>query len=132
VSFPLSEEVGNAIIDYLKYGRPESKEPLMFLTATAPYCQLSKSSLNRAITECMEKADISYEERKRGLHSLRNSLATHLLSEREPLPVIAEILGHSTTESTRYYLRVDFKQLKQCALEVPGVPASFYKNLYTL
>ncbi len=132
VSFPLSEEVGKAIIDYLKYGRPESKEPLMFLTATAPYCQLSKSSLNRAITECMEKADISYEERKRGLHSLRNSLATHLLSEREPLPVIAEILGHSTTESTRYYLRVDFKQLKQCALEVPGVTASFYKNLYTL
>ncbi len=80
----------------------------------------------------MEKADISYEERKRGLHSLRNILATHLLSERAPLPVIAEILGHSTTESTRYYLRVDFKQLKQCALDVPGVPASFYKNLYTL
>lgn len=132
VSFPLSEEVGNAIIDYLKFGRPESEEPLVFLTATAPYCQLSKTALNRTITQCMEKADISYEERKRGLHSLRNSLATHLLSEREPLPVIAEILGHSTTESTRYYLRVDFKQLKQCALDVPGVPASFYKNLYTL
>jgi len=132
VSFPLSEEVGNAIIDYLKFGRPESNEPLIFLTATAPYCQLSKTALNRTITECMEKADISYDERKRGLHSLRNSLATHLLSEREPLPVIAEILGHSTTESTRYYLRVDFKQLKQCALEVPGVTASFYKNLYTL
>jgi len=132
VSFPLSEEVGNAIIDYLKFGRPESKEPLVFLTATAPYCRLSNAALNRTITECMEKSDISYEERKRGLHSLRNSLATHLLSEKEPLPVIAEILGHSTTESTRYYLRVDFKQLKQCALEVPHVPASFYKNLYTL
>ena len=76
----------------------------MFLTATAPYCQLSKSSCEQqAITECMEKADISYEERKRGCTVLRNSLATNLLSEREPLPVIAEILGHhSTTESTRY------------------------------
>jgi site-specific recombinase XerD len=132
VSFPLSEEVGNAIIDYLKFGRPESEEPLVFLTATAPYCQLSKTALNRTITECMEKADISYEERKRGLHSLRNSLATHLLSEKEPLPVIAEILGHSSTESTKYYLRVDFKQLKQCALDVPCVPASFYENLYAL
>lgn len=132
VSFPLSEEVGNAIIDYLKFGRPESNEPLVFLTATAPYCQLSKAGLNRTITECMEKADISYEERKRGLHSLRNSLATHLLSEKEPLPIISEILGHSTTESTKYYLRVDFKQLKQCALDVPCVPASFYENLYAL
>jgi integrase/recombinase XerD len=132
VSFPLSEEVGNAIIDYLKFGRPQSDEPLVFLTATAPYCQLSKAGLNRTITECMDKADISYEERKRGLHSLRNSLATHLLSEKEPLPVIAEILGHGTTESTKYYLRVDFKQLKQCALEVPFVTASFYENLYAL
>jgi integrase/recombinase XerD len=132
VSFPLSEEIGNAIIDYLKFGRPESNEPLVFLTATAPYCQLSKAGLNRTITECMEKADISYEERKRGLHSLRNSLATHLLSEKEPLPVISEILGHSTTESTKCYLRVDFKQLKQFALDVPCVPASFYENLYAL
>lgn len=132
VSFPLSEEVGNAIIDYLKFGRPKSDDPLVFLTATAPYCQLSISSLTRTITECMEKADISYEERKRGLHSLRNSLATHLLSEKVPLPVISEILGHGSTESTKYYLRVDFKQLKQCALDVPCVPASFYENLYAL
>lgn len=130
VEFPLSEEVGNAIIDYLKFSRPKINEPYVFLTVTAPHHQLSKTGLNRIITECMEKADISFEERKKGSHILRHSLATNLLAEKEPLPVISEILGHSSTESTKCYLRVDFIQLKQCALEVSCVPSSFYKNLY--
>jgi site-specific recombinase XerC len=78
----------------------------------------------------MRQADIGYEERKHGPHALRHSLATNLLRSNEPMPVISEILGHSSTESTMCYLRVDFNQLKQCALEVPCVPSSFYENLY--
>jgi site-specific recombinase XerC len=78
----------------------------------------------------MRLADIGFEERKHGPHALRHSLASNLLSLNEPMPVISEILGHSNTESTMCYLRVDFMQLKQCALEVPCVPSSFYENLY--
>jgi integrase/recombinase XerD len=125
---PLSEEIGNAIIEYLKFGRPNINEPYIFLTAGAPYGKLT--TMNNAIVEHMRKADIGFEERKHGPHALRHSLASNLLGLNESMPVISEILGHSTTKATMYYLRVDFKQLQQCTLEVPCVPASFYDHLY--
>jgi len=130
VVLPLSEEVGNAIIEYLKFGRPDINEPYVFITAIAPYGKLTSAGMHRTITNYMRQADIGYEERKHGPHALRHSLATNLLSLNETVPVISEILGHSSTESTMCYLRVDFNQLKQCALEVSCVPSSFYENLY--
>ena len=130
VELPLSEEVGNAIIAYLKFGRPDINEPYVFITANAPYGKLTGAGMCRTITDYMRQADIGFQERKHGPHALRHSLASNLLSLNEPMPVISEILGHSCTESTMCYLRVDFNQLKQCALEVPCVPSSFYTNLY--
>jgi hypothetical protein len=44
------------------------------------------------------------------------------------LPVIAEVLGHQSTESTRYYLRIDLKSMQQCILEVPAVASDFYEQ----
>lgn len=130
IELPLSEEVGNAIIDYLRFGRPDIDIPYIFIRANAPYGQLSTAGMSRTITDYMRQADIGYQERKHGSHALRHSLATNLLRSNEPLPVISEILGHSSTESTMCYLRVDFNQLKQCILDVPCVPTSFYDNLY--
>ena len=130
VVLPLLEEVGNAIIEYLKFGRPDVNEPYVFITAMAPYGKITGAGINRMITDYMRLADIGFQERKHGTHALRHSLASNLLSLNEPLPVISEILGHSSTESTMCYLRVDFTQLKQCTLEVPCVPSSFYANLY--
>lgn len=127
---PLSEEVGNAIIAYLKFGRPDIDIPYVFIRVNAPYGPLSTSGMNITIRDYMRLADIGYQERKHGPHALRHSLASNLLRSNEPIPVISEILGHSSTESTMCYLRVDFNQLKQCALEVPCVPGSFYNNLY--
>jgi integrase/recombinase XerD len=130
IKFPLSEEVGSAIIDYLQFGRLDVNEPYIFLSAAAPYGKLSNAILFRVIGKSLQQAGIDTMERKRGPHSLRHSLATNLLGLNEPLPVISEILGHSSTASTMFYLRVDFKQLQQCALDVPCVPSSFYENLY--
>lgn len=130
IELPLSEEVGKAIIDYLKFGRPDIDIPFVFIRVNAPYGPLSTAGMNRTITDYMRQADIGFEERKHGPHALRHSLASNLLRSNEPMPVISEILGHSNTESTMCYLRVDFNQLKQCALDVPFVPSSFYDNLY--
>jgi site-specific recombinase XerD len=130
VELPLSEEVGNAIIDYLKFGRPDINEPYVFITAIAPYGKLTGGGMCRVITDYMRQADIGFQERRHGPHALRHSLASNLLGLNEPMPVISEILGHVSTESTMIYLRVDFNQLKQCTLEVPHVPSTFYDHLY--
>lgn len=131
IELPLSEEVGNAIIDYLKFGRPVIDEPYIFITAQAPYEKITNpTSLTDAVSRHMKKAGIGVQDRKHGAHCLRHSLASNLLALNQPMPVISEVLGHSKTSSTLVYLRVDFQQLKQCALDVPCVPSTFYENLY--
>ena len=65
-------------------------------------------------------AGIELNGRKHGLHSMRHSLASHLLQHNTPYPVISGILGHKNTETTQHYLRIDIQQLRRVALEVPN------------
>jgi len=58
---------------------------------------------------------------KRGLHSLRHTLATRLLEKETPLPTIAEILGHTSLESTRIYAKADVEALRGVALNLDEV-----------
>lgn len=131
LSLPLSEEVGCAIIDYIKHGRPQIDLPYIFISATAPYKEITRSLLAYNISKWIKRAGINYSNRKRGPHALRHSLATNLMNINTPLPVISEILGHSTTKSTTTYIRVSYEQLRQCALDVPFVSSIFYENLYS-
>ncbi len=129
IELPLLSEIGEAIIDYLKYGRPSSQLPFIFLHVTFPYDRLNRSTLHSIVCLYLRRANIHYEnERKHGPHALRHSLAGVLLEKKTPLPVISEVLGHKNTESTRFYLRIDMNSLRQCALEVPPVSPSFYEG----
>jgi site-specific recombinase XerD len=55
-------------------------------------------------------------DKKKGMQSLRHTLASRLLQEDTPLPVIADILGHIRSDSTAVYLKVDVNKLRECAL----------------
>lgn len=126
---PLISEIGDAIIDYLKYGRPISNLPYVFLNQIAPFDQMTNINLSTSVSNYLQQAGIKINERKHGTHVLRHSLVQILLNEKTPLPVITEILGHKDTSSTMYYLRIDIDSLRQCALDVPSVGSSFYKSV---
>jgi site-specific recombinase XerD len=128
VILPLLPEIGNAIIDYLKYGRPESNDSYCFLQLVGPYKAICSNDVGRIVQSQMQRAGINTKNRKHGPHALRHSFATNMLQNKTLLPVISEALGHSHTDSTMHYLRIDNDQLRQCALEVPLVPASFYNQ----
>jgi len=130
IVLPLSEEIGNAIIEYIRYVRPNIDVPYIFITNRAPYKTLGINTLGVNVSNYMRAAKIDSTGRKHGTHSLRHSLASNLLKMNESLPVISQILGHKNTNSTMTYLRVDTEQLRQCALDVPFVPSAFYTNLY--
>lgn len=123
VELPLLQEVGNAIIDYLKYGRHQSELPFIFLRQIPPYDNMDDNNLNGIVKKYMNRSGIKYDERRHGPHALRHSLATNLLEKETPLPVISGVLGHTRSQSTMYYLRVDVKSLRKCALEVSPVNA---------
>jgi len=129
IELPLLTEVGEAIIDYLKYGRPKSELQYIFLHVVSPYDRLNRSTLHSIVCLYLQMAGIQYaEKRKHGPHALRHCLAGVLLENKVPIPVISEVLGHKNTESTRYYLKIDINALRQCTLEVPKVPYSFYEG----
>ena len=124
---PILPDVGNAIIDYLKYGRPESTEPYVLLTARPPYGQFTTSNVvTHVVQRAMIKAGVKTKNRRFGPHSLRHSLGFRMLEESTALPVISEVLGHQSSESTKYYLRIDLTSMQQCMLDVPKVSTDFY------
>ncbi len=126
IELPLLSGIGNAIIDYLKYTRPESKEPFVFLRVKAPFSRLYGSAITAMVHNSLVHAGINIENRRHGAHALRHSLAGILLGQKTTLPVISEVLGHGNIESTKYYLRIDLANLKQCTLEVSPVSQAFY------
>jgi len=120
VHLPLLPDIGWAIIEYLKNGRPKVDSPYVFLRHLAPLEPFSdEDRLNQIIAKYMRIARIPISpHKKRGMHSLRHTLASRLLAEHTPLPIISDILGHASTESTATYLKVDVDQLRQCALDL--------------
>ena len=120
VELPLSEEVKFALLDYLKNVRPSSPNPHVFLRHRPPHIPYSeKVNFASKVTEYFQKAGINTEGKHHGLHSMRFSLATNLLSDDVQINDIASILGHKTIESTKDYAWADLKHLKMAALEVP-------------
>lgn len=114
---PLTSEVGWAVIDHLKYGRPKIESPYLFVKHMAPFGPFSEDDhLSQLIKRYMELGHIPTLKKKRGMHSLRHTMASMLLEKDTPLPVISDILGHIDTDSTAIYLKVDIKKLKECAL----------------
>ena len=117
LSLPLTSETGWAVIGYLKYGRPKIDSPYLFLKHMAPFGPFSEANhLNQLIKRYMELAHIPTLKKRRGMHSLRHTLASRLLENDTPLATISDILGHVSIESTAVYLKVDIKKLKECAL----------------
>jgi site-specific recombinase XerD len=116
---PLTDEVGEALIDYLKSGRPQTTHREVFLKMNPPFDPFDEDNhLYHIVTYWRRLAGITFRSpQKRGLNSLRHTLATRLLEKGTPLPTIAQILGHTSLESTRIYAKVEVEALRGVALD---------------
>ena len=126
VVLPLPAEVGEAIIDYIKYARPVAESRFVFLYNKYPNASISSNTVSVLVSTAIRKSGIDVGERRHGSHALRHTLAGLLLKNKTSLPVISELLGHTSIQSSMCYLRIDIESLRQCALDVPPVPESFY------
>ena len=120
INLPLVQDVGWAVIDYLRYGRPKVETSCVFVRHIAPFLPFSEDDhLHQIIVKYMKLAHLPISSKRRvGMHSLRHTLASLLLENNTPLPTISDILGHVETESTAVYLKVDIKKLKECPLNL--------------
>ena len=122
LELPLTADVGWAVIDYLKYGRPKVDSSCIFVRHVAPFLPFAGGNhLDQLIKAYMVKAHIPMRGRHRGMHSLRHTMASVLLEKDTPLPVISDIIGHLDTNSTAVYLKVDMGRLAECPLDFEEV-----------
>lgn len=122
MELPLVPDIGWAVIDYLKHGRPKVDSNCIFVRHMAPFLPFSEGDhLAQLIKAYMVKAHIPVLKKRRGMHSLRHTMASVLLEKDTPLPVISDIIGHMDTNSTAVYLKVDMKRLAECPLDFEEV-----------
>jgi len=116
---PIGEEVGRALIDYLQHGRPFTHHREVFLRLKAPVEPFSSNdNLYHILTFYRQRAGVSLPaQARKGLHSLRHTVATRLLETGTALETIATILGHLSLESTQIYAKVDIEALRRAALD---------------
>lgn len=116
---PISREVGHALVDYLRNGRPRSRERALFLRSFPPYKKLGDSSpIGALVRKSLKQAGLTPP--KYGSHLLRHTAATDMLRKGATLGEIGMILGHQDINSTALYAKVEIDALSEVALPWPA------------
>jgi integrase/recombinase XerD len=112
---PLPDEVGKAIVDYIKNGRRGSSRTL-FVSSTPPHNPFVDAQiLNTALKQAFENTGIKPPQKYVGSHLLRHSLATEMLRKGASLDEIGDVLRHRSRMSTTIYARHDIDGLRSIA-----------------
>jgi site-specific recombinase XerD len=118
---PLTQEVGDAIVDYLLAGRPQTNTDALFIRACAPYRAFaSHCAVSVIVAQAMCRAGVSCPSRG-AAHVLRHSAATSMLRQGASLHEIAAVLRHRSIETTQIYAKVDVTALQKIAQAWPEV-----------
>jgi len=126
LKLPLLDDIGWAIIDYLKNGRPKTTCNSVFIRHIAPYDSFGEEEyFYQDLRRYMIKAGLEIPiDFHCGMHSLRSTLARNMLEAKVALPVISNTLGHQSINTTSIYLKIDLDGLKKCALDPEEVFSS--------
>ena len=116
---PLPADVGEAIVAYLRHGRPRSTSRRVFLRVRAPIRGfLGPCAVGTIVRHALLRAGI--DAPTTGAHQFRHGLATEMLRQGASLSEIGELLGHRSPETTKIYTKVDLDALRPLALPWPG------------
>jgi len=116
---PLPRDVGEALVAYLRHGRPRCAARQVFVLARAPHRGLARSSsVDAIVSRALRRAGL--DPPCRGVHLLRHSLATEMLRRGASLGEIGQILRHRRPATTEIYAKVDFEALRTLAQPWPG------------
>lgn len=113
-AYPLSPGVGDALVAYLRQGRPETSVRTVFFQTTAPYHPIKPIAISQRSTLYLHKAEI--EVPRAGSHTLRHTCVQRLVDTGFDLKTIGDYVGHSSPSSTVIYTKVAVEALREVAL----------------
>jgi integrase/recombinase XerD len=113
---PLPVDVGRALADYCRRGRPESGCRSLLLQSRAPYTALSSSAVSKTVERACDHAGLP----RMGAHQLRHAAATAMRQAGAPLLEISQVLRHRHPATTAGYGGIDVGALTAVARPWPG------------
>jgi integrase/recombinase XerD len=117
---PISTDLGQAITNYIRHGRPPSRYRNVFIQHRPPIGEPIKSCTVQAIIRrAFRRSGISIISM--GSHVLRHTVATQMVCSGASIKEVADILGHRSINTTCIYAKVDFPSLAAVALPWPEV-----------
>jgi integrase/recombinase XerD len=112
--YPLSPIVGEAIVDYLRQGRPQTADRHLFFRHLAPHRPLTHAAVSSLASHYLHKAGIPVH--RAGSHTLRHTCVQRLVDAGFPLKTIGDYVGHRSASSTEIYAKVAVEALREVAL----------------
>jgi site-specific recombinase XerD len=109
-SFPIFQEMGKALVDYLKYGRPDCESIKVFIRSVHPFKGITTACIRNMVSSTLSLCGLS--STKKGAHLLRHSFAMQLLEKGATLEEIGVILRHKDIEATAIYAQASFARLE--------------------
>jgi len=112
---PLPDDVGQALVNYLRRGRPETSDRSLFVRFDAPRTGLDSSGVTAIVHRAGRRAGVAVT----GAHQLRHTVAVELLRAGAPMSEISELLRHRRPATTAIYAKVDRAALAPLARPWP-------------
>jgi len=116
---PLTQDVGEALKDYILNGRPNTVEREIFLRIKTPHMRLAAAAtVGDIYRDCCIAAGLPANKR---FHNLRRALGTSMVTNGVSVYDVAQVFGDKNIDSTKPYLATDMEHLKMCALPFAGI-----------
>lgn len=115
---PLPIDVGQAIVDYLRHGRPQTTARTVFVKARAPHTALERSGLSCIVARAAQRAGLGTVH----AHRLRHTAASRTLNAGASLEQVAHLLRHASPATTAIYAKTDQVRLSALARPWPTWP----------
>ena len=116
---PLPADVGAAIADWLRDGRPAAGFREVFTTVLAPTGPLTRENAGSIVRRAAVRAGMPAF----GAHRLRHNAACAMIGAKVPLAGIAQALRHRSHVVTAGYARAGIDRLRPLARPWPRTPA---------
>lgn len=115
---PINDTIKTALELFIFSIEPKQKE----LFTNSKGTRMQAGTLNKQLKKIIKRTDFGKiftqaELTKIGMHTLRHSIATHLLENGMPLEQVQIFLGHSHIESTEIYTHINQNQLNELLSE---------------
>jgi integrase len=119
VVLPLTEDVGEALSDYILNGRPKTTAKQVFIRLLAPYTEIKSAvTVGEIYRDCCKAIGLPPSK---SFHTLRRTLGTAMITGGVSVETAAQVFGDADVDSMKKYISLDSIHLKLCALPFDGI-----------